>query len=147
MPDNIAKSLTGTYRLVSFENRLADGTVQHPFGEHPAGRLTYDGAGRMSVMIMRADRPSFGSGDMRHGTADEVETAFTGFLAYAGGYTVDEQGPAVIHHVAIASFPNWVGGDQVRHVRLDGDVLELTSPPMAFGGSGTVAALVFHREL
>jgi hypothetical protein len=38
-------SLLGTWELVTFTSRQADGRVEEPWGPHPAGRIVYDPTG------------------------------------------------------------------------------------------------------
>jgi hypothetical protein len=103
----------GAWTLVTYERRAPDGTVIYPMGQNPAGRLTYDGLGRMSAQLMRRNRPLF-AGDRQGGTADEIKAAFEGYIGYCGSYEVHEKEGFVIHHVEICSFPNWIGTDQKR---------------------------------
>ncbi len=85
----------GTWRLVSFIERDADGRETTPFGPAPRGYLMYDRGGRMSVHIARSDRRS------------EAESA--AYFGYFGTYTVDESAATVTHHVEGASDPALVG--------------------------------------
>lgn len=103
--------LIGNWALVSYESVSADGTTRHPFGE-AAGRLAYDEHGQMAGQVMRPGR---------HG-ADAH-----GYIAYFGTYDVNAAGDIVTHHVEGALNPSWVGGEQKRRFRFDGDrlVLEL----------------------
>src|SRR5437588_10813005 len=105
----------GAWRLVSWENRRANGEVSFPMGEKPVGINIYDPSGYMSGQIMRAGRPEFVSGHMRRGTADEVRAAFEGYLAYFGRYTFDTAAGVVTHYPDGALFPNWVGVAQPRY--------------------------------
>jgi hypothetical protein len=50
----------------------------------------------------------------------------------------------VVHHVEIASVPNWVGTDQVRDVKLEGDRLTLSTSNM-LGGERRLVELVWQR--
>jgi hypothetical protein len=115
----------GAWILASYEQRKADGTVSHPMGEAPVGRITYDAAGRMSAQLMRRDRPRFASNWRQEGAANEIKAAFDGYIGYYGPYTLNEKEKTVTHHVECCSFPNWVGTDQVRHYEFDGDRLIL----------------------
>jgi hypothetical protein len=95
-------------------------------GQSPVGRLTYDAMGRMSAQIMRPDRPKFRADDAaRTGTAEEKITAFDGYTAYYGTYTVNEAERVVTHHVEASLYPNWVGSDQRRPYEFSGDRLTL----------------------
>jgi hypothetical protein len=141
MASKTADRFHGAWTLASYEQRQADGTVTHPMGADPVGRLTYD-AGRMWAQMMRRDRPRFASGT-RQGTADEIQAAFAGFIGYYGPYRVDEQSGTVIHHVECCSFPNWVGTDQVRRFEFDGDRLTLRAP----GADNSEYRLVWMRKI
>ena len=109
----IKQRFEGAWVLVSFERKITDGTITYPLGTDPIGRLTYDGLGRMSVQIMRRDRPRFTSGT-RQGTPEEIQAAFAGYTAYYGPYEVYEKDGFVIHRLEACSFPNWVGTEQKR---------------------------------
>jgi lipocalin-like protein len=140
-----AAMLVGTWRLVSFESRDSAGAVQYPLGQGAIGQLSYDASGNMSAILMKPDRPPFASQDMRRGTDSEVRDAFEGFVAYFGTYTLDDAKRTVTHHVRGASYPNWVGGDQVRYYKMDGPRLVLTTPPIQVGGRPIQSVLVWER--
>jgi hypothetical protein len=136
----------GSWSLESWEARTPFGEVTYPFGEDPAGRIMYDATGNMSVQLMRQDRPRFNSDDPFGGTVDEIQSAFEGFFAYYGRYSVQEGDSTVIHHLVGSSFPNWVGVDQVRHFAFSGDTLTLSTPPLLAEGATAVHTLVWIRE-
>ena len=138
-------SLVGTWRLVSLEVRDSAGGVSHPMGDAAAGHLIYDASGQTSAHLMRPDRPRFASGDRARGTDAETRAAFVGYLAYFGRYTVDPARGTVTHFIEGATFPNWVGTEQVRHFRLSGDSLTIVTPPMVGDGRRIVSTLVWRR--
>jgi hypothetical protein len=138
-------ALVGAWRLVSFESRAASGDVRYPLGRAPVGRLQYDATGFMSVQLMDPGRPQFASGDLTRGSDAELRAAIGGYVAYYGTYTVDPARGSVTHHVEGALFPNWVGGNQVRGFRLDGDRLTITTPPIRVGGEDSTTVLVWAR--
>jgi lipocalin-like protein len=138
-------AFVGTWRLVSYESRDSAGAVQYPFGQGVVGQLSYDAGGKMSAMLMKPDRPLFASQDLRRGTDVEVRAAFDGFIAYFGTYTVDATKGMVTHHVRAASYPNWVGGDQVRYYKFDGTRLVLSTPPIQMGSRTLTTVLVWQR--
>jgi Lipocalin-like domain len=47
-------------------------------------------------------------------------------VAYQGTFDVDESKGIVIHHVAAALNPNWVGTDLVRSYKFEGNKLTLS---------------------
>jgi hypothetical protein len=52
-----------------------------------------------------------------------MKTAFTGYVAYFGTYTVDAAKSVVIHHVEGSLKPSFIGTDQPRPFTLAGDRL------------------------
>lgn len=135
----------GSWRLVSFEGRSPDGRRIHPMGEQPSGQLIYDAKGQVSVQYMRRDRPEFASGDLHQGSPEEIKAAFEGYIGYWGTYDVDERAGTVTHHVAGASFPNWVGGEQKRFYSFDHNHLTFKTPPILIGGVETTNVIVWER--
>lgn len=135
----------GTWKLLSMEARRSDGQVVYPLGEYAAGIFVYDALGNMAVQIMRRERPPFASGDMQKGTSEELKAAAEGYLAAFGTYTVDEAQSRVLLHVQGSLFPNWIGTDQIRHYRFEGDRLTLETPSMQVAGMSITVALVWER--
>ena len=134
----------GTWRLVSAEYRYADGHVVEYLGANPLGVLTYDAFGNMAVQLMRRDRPAFASGDRLGGALNEIKAAFEGYHAYFGTFTVDEKAGIVTHHIQGCSFPNWVGVDQKRFFDLEGNRLNLRTPPLLMHGDQAVGYLIWE---
>jgi hypothetical protein len=136
-------ALVGGWRLVSWENRAADGQVTFPMGTDPIGYLLYTADGRFSITISRRGRARFAAGDLLGGTTEEQARAVEGFVAYAGRYSF--HGDRVIHHVELSLFPNWVGSDQARWVEFAGDRLTLSASPLLLAGKQQVPRLVWER--
>ena len=134
---------TGTWRLVSYEVRRADGKVTYPWGEHPEGRLMYTGDGRVSVAMMASDRRKFSSREMKQGTQEEKVAAVDSYISYAGIYEVN--GNKVIHHVEVSLFPNWVGKGQVRNFQFDGNRLTLSTDPAPGDEKRKTGHLIWER--
>ena len=138
-------SLVGTWRLVSFETRYEKGEVEYPFGQNALGQLSYDTAGNMSAIVMKLGIPAFVTAERLQGTDAEVRAAFEGFIGYFGSYTIDADKGTVTHHVRGASFPNWVGGDQIRFYNFEGSRLTLSMPPRLSGGRRSENIIVWER--
>ena len=138
-PVSIAQRLIGVWRLVSFEVHTPSQPVRRPFGPDAIGILIYTADGTMAGQLMRPGRTSFASSTITRGSDAELVEAATGYVAYAGTYSVTEH--SVIHHVTMALFPNLVGTDQHRGVVFDGELLELHTPPDA----GRVMILRWQR--
>jgi hypothetical protein len=115
--------LIGNWSLVSYVTENPDGSRGKPYGD-AVGRLSYDELGNMAGQVMRPNRLEVAPGQW--GT-QEVRSAYAGYIAYFGTYEVNADGDAVVHHVHGALNPGWVGGDQVRRMRFDGDLLILST--------------------
>ncbi len=135
----------GTWTLTFAEYRFADGEVKAIYGDDPVGMLMYDAVGRVSIQIMRRHRPNFAKNDRLGGTPEETQTAFNGYLAYFGTYSIDEEKHTVTHHLQGALLPNWVGGNQVRFFELSGNRLTLRTPPLLIGGREAVGHLIWQQ--
>ena len=135
-------SVVGTWRLTRWEIRDADGRVRLPLGPDAVGSLTYTAGGHMAVAIMRVGRAAFASDDLLGGTPEERAAAAAGYVTYAGRYELRDG--VVVHRIELSLFPNWVGTEQVRFVRVQGDELTITTDPVRIGGD-TVNRLVWER--
>jgi hypothetical protein len=109
----------GAWKLIQ-QVEIRDGNETFPRGENPTGLLIYLADGTMSVQLMRTDRGRFN--DM-----SSLQTALEEYLGYYGRYTVDEAASIVVHHVEGCSFPRWIGTDQVRRYRFEGNQLILSA--------------------
>jgi hypothetical protein len=123
MGGTMKERLIGTWKLVSYETDQQGGTRGKPYG-NAVGRLDYDERGNMSGQVMRPGRPRVERGD---GGAQQVRAAYLGYIAYFGTYEVAPDGESVVHHVQGSLNPAWVGGQQVRKMRIDGDRLVLSA--------------------
>ncbi len=117
-------SIVGTWKIVKYEDRAADGTLSYPYGTNPVGYFVYDVTGHLSVHIMRTPALKSFPG-MRDGTGDgaSFRDAFLAYVAYFGTYTVDAAKGTVTHHVEGSLRPDYTGTDQVRPFRIEGDRL------------------------
>ena len=141
----IEERLAGTWQLVGFEVNYPDGKTEYPYDREPAGLLVYDRQGWMSVQIMRPGIEQFKVDDRWLGSPEEMQAAFNGYVAYYGRYTVDVKTSRVTHHVEGSVFPNYIGTKMVRLFEFQNDCLELSTPPMAFGGEAGTGRLTWVR--
>ena len=132
--------LLGNWRLVSYETTEKGTRRGKPYGD-AVGRLSYDDRGNMSGQVMRPDRARVELGE---GNALQVRGAYLGYIAYFGTYEVAADGESVVHHVEGALNPAWVGGDQVRRMRFDGERLVL-SADVKKGGATVTHVLTWER--
>ena len=124
--------LVGTYRLRSFRDIADDGEVREPLGADPVGFILYSAERYMTAVLMAANRPNFGAGDILSGTDAERVAAFASASGYAGRWRIE--GGEVVHHLEAATFPNWTGTVQRRPYEIDGDELRLFPPRMLMDG-------------
>jgi hypothetical protein len=123
----IQKRLIGSWHLVSWEWKDADGAVTSPLGADPAGLLVYDSSGCVSAQLMRRNLPLFRDDDWRQATDEEKACAWSGYFGYFGRYRVDEEAGTVTHLVEGSWFPNLVGTVQVREFAFEGARLWLSA--------------------
>lgn len=96
----------------------------------------------MSVVISYDGRPRL-SGERGTSPVEERAQAYVTSFAYAGTYEL--KGDAVVHHLEIASYPNWVGTDLIRTFVLDHDRLILRVAPRVVGGQMQSDELAWQR--
>jgi hypothetical protein len=132
--DQKSAPMIGAWKLISFEIHRENGEVTYPFGKNAQGSIIYTESGRMSVQLMRPDRPRFASGDQMGGTTEEIKANYEGFVSYYGPYEFDRNEGFVIHDVEGSLFPNWEGQRHKRFFELSGNRLKLSTPPLLWGG-------------
>ena len=137
--------LVGTWNLVSYRVAKSDGTTTVPMGTDPVGRLIYDARGGMFVEIMRKERPRSMAAIPPQLTPDEKKSAFDGYIAYFGTYTLDETEHTVTHRVEASLFQNWVGTDQKRAYSITGEGLMLTDNVKLPDGTGLAVEILWKR--
>src|SRR4051812_8714013 len=112
--------IRGTWRLVSYEVEVrANGEKLPVMGQHPTGYTTFMPDGRVFFVLTAEARKAAKSDQER---AELLST----LVAYTGTYRVE--GDKWITKVEVAWNPEWVGSEQTRFFRLDGDRLQVLSP-------------------
>ena len=141
--DSLVEQLYGAWRLVSWTRELVEtGERFEMFGKAPRGFLSYGRDGRMSVIIVRENRPK--PMDPAKLTDQERVEMFKSTIAYAGTFTVE--GSRVVHHVDIAWNESWTGTTQVRNVHINGRTLTLSTGATVSPHDGKQANAVFVWE-
>ena len=91
-------------------------------GEHPRGYQIATPEGRWLALVTADGRPV-------PKTDEDRAKALRSMIAYSGRYRVEDG--KVITNVEVAWNEAWVGGEQVRFLRFEGDdILHIESPPM-----------------
>src|SRR6266568_9007312 len=115
-------AIIGTWTLVSVVYEDVATSERTPvLGEHPKGRQIATADGRWLALVTAEGRPIPQNDEER---AQALRT----MIAYTGRYRVE--GGKVITKVEAAWNEAWVGGEQVRSIRFEGDRLFIESPPM-----------------
>ncbi len=137
----------GTWKLISCNAHRRNGQVLAIYGANPVGRLFYDGAGNMSVHLMRAERTRFRHPDKFRASDEEMRAAYQGYEAYFSTYDVDSERCVINHRVVGGLFPNWTDSVQSRFYQFDGpDRLALSTEPVnSVPVKKTVVLLVWER--
>ena len=118
----LRRQIVGTWALVSvvYED-IETGERTPVYGEHPRGIQIATPEGRW-LALMTAEGRAIPKSDAERAQALKSMIAYTGRYRVAGGQ--------VITKVEAAWNEAWVGGEQVRNIRFDGDRLYIESPPM-----------------
>lgn len=102
-------ALISTWRVVSYETWNPQGQVSTPFGDAPSGYAVFDATGHAFIQLM-GNSPG------------------AAFAAYYGTYTTDHDARVVTIRVEGSNVPSYIGTDQVRPYRVDGENLTLGVP-------------------
>ena len=120
--DALRKQIVGLWTLVSVVYADQATKERTPvLGEKPRGRQIATADGRWLALVTAEGRPVPKTDEQR---AQALRT----MIAYSGRYRVENG--RVITKVEVAWNEAWVGGEQVRFVRFEGDRLFIESPPM-----------------
>ncbi len=115
--------IVGTWKLVAVMYEDAQTKEQTPvLGAHPRGYQIATPEGRWLALVTADGRPV-------PKTDEDRAKALRTMIAYSGRYRVEND--KVITKVEVAWNEAWVGGEQVRFIRFEGDnLLHIESPPM-----------------
>ena len=126
----IAEQILGTsWRLVSFQSEDKSGQPNYPLGKEATGVIMFTNNQRMAVQIMAADRESALDQDWfdQLNTESEQEMARLGYHAYSGPFDLNEEEATLTTHVDLSVVTSYVGSDQTRSAKIDGDKLYLSN--------------------
>ncbi len=112
--------LVGTWRLVSFEVEIqATGQKEPVMGQHPMGYVIFTPDGRAMFLVT-------GDGRKPAETVQESADLLNTMIAYTGTHRVE--GDKWITKVDVAWNPEWVGTEQARFFKVEGDRLQVSTP-------------------
>lgn len=114
--------VVGVWKLVSVMYEDQESKQMTPvLGDAPRGYQIATADGRWLALVTANGRPV-------PKTDEERLQAFRSMISYSGRYRVE--GNKVTTKVEVAWNEAWVGGEQVRFLRFEGDKLHIESPPM-----------------
>jgi hypothetical protein len=136
-----AEKLLGNWKLVSFFTEDVQTKQRvNTYGENPMGAIGFTLAGRYFAFLTADGRKA-------PQTQEEQAAAYRTMIAYTGKWRVE--GDKFITKVDVAWNPAWVGTEQARFWRVEGNKLFLTSAPIPnpnAAGSMVIATVVWERE-
>jgi hypothetical protein len=116
-----AGEVAGAWRLVEATTTWPDGTVEHPFGQPPAGLFIYTPGGHLSLHLHKNPPPP--AFERRPDDA-ALGLVARGYIGYYGTWSVTDG--KIVHHISGAMLPNRIGQDAERPFSLCEGVLELS---------------------
>lgn len=117
-----AETLQGKWKIVAAEDLRSDGTVGRlPWGRHPVGFIVAEG-GSCLLQIMSSDVPDF-SAPGTSVTEQMKASLLSAYIAYTGPCTFDDAKGTTTMKVEAAWRPDYVGTEQTRIYRFEGNRL------------------------
>ena len=133
---SLKEQLVGTWTLVSVVEVYQDGRRENPWGLAVKGAVSFDGNGKVLLMIIGADLSA---------PSGKPQESSRMVVAYFGTYSVDEAAKTVTYTAERATTPNFDGLARKASVRLSGDELMQTSASIATPQGTFTPNLVFKR--
>lgn len=110
----------GVWKLVAYEIEIqATGQKEPAMGKNPTGYVIFIPEGRVWFILT-------GEGRKPAKTVEERAELLGSLVAYTGTYRVE--GEKWITKVDVAWNPEWVGTEQTRSFKVDGDRLQVLTP-------------------
>ena len=137
------RKLIGFWKLISNEVRDGKGEL---LSANPGqtGFIIYTASGHVMVHMMQPyRRRNVGLSP----TPEETMATYRTYTSYFGPYTVNESEKYVVHHLAGAINPGWVGSDFQRYVEFSGKRLILRPPPGKDRTGKTVQLMITWERL
>ncbi len=118
--DPASTALTGSWRLLSYDVEVRNtGEVFPPMGDRPTGYVMFAPEGRVWFVLTGEGREA---GETDQEKARLLETV----IAYTGRWRIE--GDTWITAVDVAWNPAWVGTEQRRQFKLEGERLQVLTP-------------------
>jgi len=113
-------SVVGIWKLVSYDVEIQSTGVKEPlFGQHPTGYVVFTSERRLFFVLT-------GDGRKPAKTDEDRAGLLSSLIAYTGMYRLE--GDKWITKVDVAWNPEWVGTEQARTFKIEGDRLQVLTP-------------------
>jgi len=110
----------GVWKLVSYDVEIqATGQKEPPMGKNPTGYVIFTPEGRVFFVLT-------GEGRKAAKTVQERADLPSSLVAYTGTYRIE--GDQWITKVEVAWNPEWIGTEQRRFFKVDGERLKVLTP-------------------
>jgi hypothetical protein len=111
--------IRGTWRLLAMEVEVqSTGEMRYPLGKNPTGYATFNDSRVWFVLTGEGRKPAK--------TAEEKAALFESLLAYSCKYRLE--GDKWITSVDVAWNPAWIGTEQSRTFKVEGNHLKVITP-------------------
>jgi hypothetical protein len=123
---SLRDNIIGAWELVSMVSiDTSTGEERRPFGTAPRGLIVYTSDGHMSAQLAESD--------------------MSGYVAYGGRFSVNENTASIHHDVMISMMPELLARPQFRDASVDGDELTLSTTTTDDAGMESRSSLVWRR--
>ena len=137
------RKLIGFWKLISNEVRDGKGDLVSA-NPGQTGFIVYTASGHVMVHMMQPyRRRNVGPSP----TPEETMATYRSYTSYFGPYSVNESERYVVHHLAGALSPGWVGSDFQRYVEFSGKRLILRPLPGKDRSGKTVQLMITWERL
>lgn len=134
-------ALVGAWRLVSYTDTPEGGAPVMEFGERPGGMFVFSADGHAAFNIMR--NPPAPEATSTSVDPDACTPAW--YCSYFGTYTVDWSAHTWTLHVEGGNIASFIGTDQTRPFRIEGDRLIIEASYDDEAGRHITAERVLER--
>ncbi len=132
--------LVGTWELQQYVDAPEGGPPVYAFGNPPVGLFVFTSDGHVAISLMR-NPPALGT-ESSDPDPDACIPAW--YCSYFGTYAYDASGPSWTTHVVGGNIPNYLGTEQRRTFKINGDMLTISESYSA-GGKTFHAKRVLRR--
>lgn len=147
LEQSFAQKFIGTWKLVAIMDRDVKTGAETPAARGAStGQLIYAANGRLSVQIMKVDRPKIASGAIASATPEELKAVVDGVSSYYGTWELLKSEGCMVH-VQDGNFtPNQIGQRAKRYYSFnEKGWLSLATPPRKMGEKEVSSVFVWEK--